>query len=595
MSLKLFSIQRIHAHASALRTQPPKIAPTWTARPWRRLVQLASLALFLVLFLYVCWPYGTREYAKAMAGREFIQAEAFLALDPLVSISTALAARAWVWSLTWAAVLVAACLIIPRGFCGYLCPMGTLIDLFDWAVGKRVTRLRVARDGWWVNLKYYVLAGTLAASVMGVLVSGFVAAIPIVTRGMLFILGPLQMGAMRGWYQVPAMNAGGVLSLALFAIVLGLGLLRPRFWCRYVCPTGAVFSVANFLRLAERKVQSNCIGCGQCSKACPFDAIKPDFTTRPADCTFCQTCGSVCPVHAIKFVPRWRKAKLTPGARLVASNTGRACSARDAVSRRRFIGGTLGGVAGGVLAATGIGRVFGAGIDDPARALPVRPPGSVPEREFLQLCIRCGECFKACPNNVLQPMGFQQGVEGLWTPCMVADWSGCEPSCNNCGQVCPTGAIRAIPLEEKRAARMGLAVVDAQACLPYAGLEACQMCVDECQAAGYGAIEFMRVGVEVDEQGAPIEGTGLAAPVVVADKCVGCGLCQTRCSKINVHARGLLRESAIVVRAGQGREDRIGSGSYRALREQERRAKAIQARPSESMPADDGYLPDFLK
>jgi ferredoxin len=87
---------------------------------------------------------------------------------------------------------------------------------------------------------------------------------------------------------------------------------------------------------------------------------------------------------------------------------------------------------------------------------PIRPPGSVPEDKFLQLCIRCGQCIKVCPNNVLQPAGFEYGFNGLWTPRVMADWSGCEPSCSNCGQVCPTGAVRALTLEEKRAAdRLG--------------------------------------------------------------------------------------------------------------------------------------------
>ena len=81
----------------------------------------------------------------------------------------------------------AVCVFIPRGFCGYLCPLGTLIDLFDWAIGKRVTRFRVADDGWWVHIKYYLLLGVLVAACCGVLVSGFVAAIPVITRGLLFL------------------------------------------------------------------------------------------------------------------------------------------------------------------------------------------------------------------------------------------------------------------------------------------------------------------------------------------------------------------------------------------------------------------------
>jgi polyferredoxin len=172
------------------------------------------MVLFLVLFVWVAWPYGSPDYAGTMSRREFIDAEVFLALDPLVSISTAIAARTWVWSLGFAGVMLLSGLLVPRGFCGYICPLGTLIDLFDWLVGKRVKKFRVEKDGAWVHIKYYALAGTLAASAAGVLVSGFVAAIPVVTRGLLFTLAPVQSGLLRGWYLVPPLNAGHFLSLA---------------------------------------------------------------------------------------------------------------------------------------------------------------------------------------------------------------------------------------------------------------------------------------------------------------------------------------------------------------------------------------------
>lgn len=506
------------------------------------------------------WP---THYADNLASKEFVPADLFLVIDPLVSLSTAIASRQWVWSLLCAAVILIVCLLIPRGFCGYLCPLGTLIDLFDWAIGRRVTRFRLPEEGWWVHVKYYLLLGTLICAACGVLISGYVAAIPVITRGMLFLGEPLQSGPVRGWHLVPSLHAGHLLSIGLFLGVLGLGLLRPRFWCKYVCPSGAVFSLGNLFRVSERKVESSCIHCNKCIEVCPFDAIKPDFTTRVTDCTLCQTCGGVCPTHAIKFVERWNAVELKV--------TGDPPTGETPIGRRGFLSlaaGTVAAVAGGVGVAKGI-DAYGADLDDPQAFLPVRPPGSVPETEFLQMCIRCGECFKACPNNVLQAVGFEQGLAGLWTPQVVADWAGCESSCNACGQVCPTGAIRALPMDEKRVARMGLAIVNQSTCLPYADREACQLCVDECHAAGYDAIEFSRVHTRTDDSGQPIPGSGYLAPVVLAEKCVGCGLCQTRCYGINVKAKHLLRESAIVIEAGAGKEDRLLSGSYRQLRAEE--------------------------
>ncbi len=526
------------------------------------------------------WP---SHYRDDLARKEWIRAEWFLLIDPLVSLSTAIASRSFVWSLTSAAIILVVCLLVPRGFCGYLCPLGTTIDLFDWLVGRKVRLFRVSSEGWWVHIKYYLLAGTLMCAVAGVLVSGFVSAIPVMTRGMLFLLEPAQIAVLRGTYSVPPMHAGHLLSVVLFVGVLALGLLRPRFWCKYVCPSGAVFSLGNLLRLTERQVESTCIHCNQCVEICPFDAIKPDFTTRTTDCTLCQSCAGVCPTEAIKFVERWNRMELKAEDDPPTGETG--------LGRRGFLSLVAGGAAAvvGSVGAVAAIRRGGAQLDRPGAFLPVRPPGSVPEEDFLRMCIRCGECFKVCPNHVLQAEGFQQGLEGLWTPLVQADWAGCEPSCNNCGQVCPTGAIRALSLEQKRTTRMGLAEVNQQTCLPLVGRGECDLCVQECRSAGYHAIEFIRVGTKMDAAGRPIEGSGFLAPNVLADRCVGCGLCQTRCYHDNVVTERRLRSSAIVVVAGEGKEDRfLVAPTKRAVGQPPvRKRRSPPVSDDESVPAEE--------
>lgn len=548
-----------------------------------RLLTESTLAWEIHQYDPTAWP---SHYTDNLSRKEILPAELFLAIDPLVSLSTAIASRSWVWSLTCAAVMLAVCIVIPRGFCGYLCPLGTTIDLFDWAIGRRVTRFRVPSEGWWVHIKYYLLAACLVSAMMGVLITGVFSAIPIITRACLMIMDPLQTGAVRGWHLIPAMNLGHFVSLALFLGVLALGFLQPRFWCKYVCPSGATFSIFNVFRATQRQVESSCINCNKCVQVCPFDAIKPDFTTRVSDCTLCQTCAGVCPTHAIKFVERGNRVELKV---LNDPPTG-----ETALGRRGFLSlaaGSAAAVTGGI-AVAGVTKALGAGLSSHANPLPIRPPGSVPEQDFLEMCIRCGECFKVCPNNVLQVQGFEQGLEGLWTPVAKPDWAGCESSCNACGQVCPTGAIRALPLEEKRVARMGLAVVNEATCLPHAGQEDCDLCVVECQAAGYHAIEYQQVATQVDDAGQPIEGTGFLAPVVLDDKCVGCGLCQTRCYGINVKQKHLLSGSAIIVEVGDGKEDRIMQGSYIQLAEDRKQAASpISTAPESVLEPNPSVVP----
>jgi ferredoxin len=586
----------------------------------RRLIQSLCLAGFLLLFFWVCWPYGSRQYAEAFRAREIVEGELFLLLDPLVSVSTAIAARTLVWSLAVAAGVILVSLLLPRAFCGYVCPLGTLFDVLDWFVGGRVRFLRLPRHGWWSFAKYCLLAVIVTAAVFGVVLSAFFAAIPVLTRAMLFVLAPAQTGLLAGWYLVPPMNLGHWLSISLFALMLGLVFLGRRFWCRCVCPTGALFSLCNTLRLTERKVTDKCVRCGRCVDACPFDAINDDFSTRSLDCASCRTCSGVCPTGAIEFTWRqrrngesgWqRQTQFADGVSRGESEP--STSSEDFACRCHPEGGTSHVVAGmpavadaglsrrgmliglGGTAVAGVGVPLAIGSGRVQNEPPIRPPGSVPENEFLQLCVRCGQCVKVCPNNVLQPAGLELGFNGLWTPRVVPDWSGCEPSCNNCGQVCPTGAVRALALEEKRAARIGLAEVDCEACLPHAGRGACQLCVDECRMAGYNAIEFVRVGTRLDENGEPVEGSGYLAPVVREDLCVGCGLCQMRCRSINVKSEKLLTDSAIHVVAGPGREDRIVSGSYRALQEERTTRRREQQGTTEDTSGGTEYLPDFLK
>jgi MauM/NapG family ferredoxin protein len=166
----------------------------------------------------------------------------------------------------------------------------------------------------------------------------------------------------------------------------------------------------------------------------------------------------------------------------------------------------------------------------------IRPPGALPEQAFLKQCVRCGECMKVCLTNTLQPCLWESGFEGLWSPRLYPRLAGCDQTCNLCGQVCPTGAIQDIPLEEKRNAKMGTAVIDRQRCLVWEQNKLCLICDEQCP---YNAIIFKWQ-------------EGFRRPFVIASKCNGCGFCEQKCP-----VKG---ESAIVVTPQD--ELRLAHGSY---------------------------------
>jgi len=154
------------------------------------------------------------------------------------------------------------------------------------------------------------------------------------------------------------------------------------------------------------------------------------------------------------------------------------------VTRRGFLAAAVGGLAVAPLARIGGARTGWS----PAL---IRPPGSVAEEEFLARCIKCCECVRVCPTNVLQPATTEHGWGALWTPALNnrMGTSGCQLNCIACGQACPTGAIRPLTLGEKEGrgdfasagpVRIGLAGVDRGRCLPWAMERPCIVCQENC-------------------------------------------------------------------------------------------------------------------
>ncbi len=242
----------------------------------------------------------------------------------------------------------------------------------------------------------------------------------------------------------------------------------PRFFCRAICPLGAllgIFSRFSLWRIDRDPVR--CTDCDLCIKNCE-GASDPHKDLRKSECFVCLNCIEDCPHDALtfRFLPRKASEVTYPE-----------------VGRRQLM---LAGMFG--LFFFPMARLSGGVRKNFSRAV-IRPPGSVAEDEFLRRCIKCDQCIRVCPTNVLQPAMFEAGLEGLWTPIMISKMGWCELNCTLCSQVCPTGAIREIsiaeklgvgPFEAKGPIKTGTAFYNQGRCLPWAMDTSCVVCEEVC-------------------------------------------------------------------------------------------------------------------
>lgn len=489
----------------------------FTMQTIRRVVQGIFLLLFLFLFIQ------TESKGNDELG---YPARLFLDFDPLILISTLLSAHAAAKAFFFSVITIIITLLFGRVFCGWACPLGTLNNLVG-SIRKKAASHR-GRD--WYRVKYYLLTGMLASSVFTLQPVGIMDPISLLIRSFSVSVYPLfNYGVRAAFDTVYATNPLGmaaasepvftllkksVLSFeqsfynqnlligSIFFVVLGLNLLEKRFWCKYLCPLGALLGLFSRFSLLRRAVSEDCTECGACGRACQGNA-SPDHKGqwKDSECLYCWNCDDVCPQNAVSF------------------GFGKKTAAAMDLGRRRILTSTMTGVA--MVPLLRIAPTGKANATDPGL---IRPPGSLEEKEFLKRCVKCGECMKVCTTNGLQPTLLEAGAEGIWSPVLVPRIGYCEYRCTLCGQVCPTGAIKKLTLEEKAKVKLGLAMIDKGRCLPWAHATPCIMCEEVCPTPKK-AIWFEKVDVR-DRKGKVLT---MLQPRVDLELCIGCGICEAKC------------------------------------------------------------------
>ena len=505
----------------------PKGEPMIPPSTWRKLRIVAQvIAFILFLYVFIITP------QNGIAGKVL---SIPIRLSPLAMLGGSLAARILLPGLMLSILFLVVAIFFGRAWCGWLCPLGTLIEIFP----IRRKRPKPIRESWRKG-KYLLLLAILCAVVFRNLTLLPLDPLTIITRSFTFAVWPTFSYILQTMeeflYQFPFLQplvdwADNILRPAIFpisqfvfhqaflfsGILLGLILLNSfaeRFWCRYLCPLGGLLGWISRFAFIKRKVAPDCISCGKCARVCQTGTVDAEnqYQSDPGECTLCMDCISACPNHSNRFSFSRQKSQ---------------GMGYDPTRREALI--AISAAAAGIAAAN----------TQPAResgfTYLIRPPG-VTADDFLSQCVRCGECFRICPTNALQPTLIESGITGFWTPLVVARIGYCDYSCNSCGQICPVQAIPPLPLNAKRVTKIGSAYINQDLCIAWSDRRDCIVCEEMCP--------LPEKAITLSRRGSGKGSSEVLVPEVNRDLCIGCGICETKCPVVG--------EAAIRVRVPQG-------------------------------------------
>jgi polyferredoxin len=307
------------AEVSTIRTAPAKVKKTLVRRVApdrsqriRRAVQIVFLLLNAAIGVqFILW---VRYFESGGAGRYFARpagVDGWLPIAGLMNLRYFLAVGKippiHPSAMVLLCVFLLASVLVKKTFCSWLCPVGTVSE-YLWKLGRKLFKRSLVVpnvvDVSLRGLKYLLLAFfvfivfTMPAPALGD-----------------FLASPF--GIVADVKMLNFFRYLGTVGLAVILVLVALSVVIENFWCRFLCPYGALMGIVSALSPAKiRRDAEVCIDCGKCNKACPAHLpVDSLVQIRSVECTGCMECVAVCPAeHALQMALPPRKAE-TAGAR----------------------------------------------------------------------------------------------------------------------------------------------------------------------------------------------------------------------------------------------------------------------------------------